>query len=281
MSRIGAHVSAAGSVDSAPLNAERLGCEVFQFFSRSPRGGRAKEITPAIAENFKNTCSAKKMEGYIHAPYYINFASNNNRISFGSVSVIREELQRGTQLGVPYIMTHLGSAKDLGDRDAIKQTISRIKSIYEKEENWTTKLLLENSAGAQDVVGDNFEELATIIKEVGREDIGICLDTCHLFASGYAINTEAGFKKTIEEFKKQMPLELIRLFHANDSMVKLGERKDRHADIGSGHIGLEPFGFLMKHSAFKNVNLILETPGGDERQKEDIQTMKTLRDSGK
>ena len=112
MTRFGAHVSAAGSLDLAPDNAKNLGCEVFQFFSRSPRGGSAKPISDEIAEKFHNKSEEYGMESYIHAPYYINFASQSDRISFGSISAIQEELRRGTMLGVEYVMTHLGSEKD-------------------------------------------------------------------------------------------------------------------------------------------------------------------------
>jgi len=172
MSLFGSHVSAAGSLDFAPDNAKQLGCEVFQFFSRSPRGGPSKPITKEVADQFKGKTKEYGMESYIHAPYYINFASFNDRISHGSVDAIREELERGTALGVKYVMTHLGSSKDLGPTATIKQTINRIKSVFTKPGKWSTKLLLENSAGAGGIVGANFEELGEIIDGIG-EDIGI------------------------------------------------------------------------------------------------------------
>lgn len=274
MTLIGAHVSAAGSLDLAPDNAKLLGCDVFQFFSRSPRGGVAKPITEAAATKFKQKCKLYNMESYIHAPYYINFASSNDRISFGSVNVIREELTRGTQLGVRYLMTHLGSSKDLGKAEALKQTVERIKTIYEKDQNWTTQFLLEVSAGAGGIVGSTFEELGAITKGVGRKDIGICLDTCHLFASGYDIRTPATITETLKQFKKYLPLNLIKLTHCNDSLAGLGEHKDRHTDIGDGKLGLETFKNLLNNATFKKINFVLETPGSEERQKKDITQLK-------
>jgi deoxyribonuclease-4 len=276
MMKIGAHVSAAGSLDLAPDNARSLGCEVFQFFSRSPRGGASKPITQEIADKFKEKTKEYGMESYIHAPYYINFASTNNRISFGSVAAIREELERGTVLGVKYVMTHLGSAKDLGSEEAIKQTIERVKAIYEKPGKWTTKLLLENSAGAGGIVGAKFEELGKIINAID-EEIGVCLDTCHLFASGYDIRANEGINVTLKEFKKHLPLEKIKLLHANDSKFDLAEHKDRHDDIGNGKLGLDTFKNMLDDKTFGKNNWILETPGEETRQKKDIETLKQLR----
>lgn len=276
MPLIGAHVSAAGSLDLAPDNAKQLGCEVFQFFSRSPRGGASKPITSEVADKFKSKCKEYGMESYIHAPYYINFASSNNRISFGSVNAIREELERGTQLGVKYVMTHLGSAKDLGSSEAIKQTIARVKEIFAKKGNWTTKLLLENSAGAGGIVGSRFEELGEIINAVD-EEIGICLDTCHLFASDYDLRTPDAIKATLKEFKKSLPFDKIKLLHCNDSKFDLTEHKDRHDDIGNGKLGIDTFKNLMADKTFSKVNWIMETPGGETRQKTDIELLKALR----
>jgi len=277
MTKIGAHVSAAGSPDLAPDNAKNLGCEVFQFFSRSPRGGTAKPITEEIAKSFQKKSEEYDMESYIHAPYYINFASQNDRISFGSVSAIQEELRRGTALGVKYVMTHLGSEKDLGEEKAQEQVIERVKAIFEKKEKWTTKLLLENSAGAKGVVGDTFEELGNIINALDAE-VGVCLDTCHLFASGYDIRDEKGITSTLKEFEKYLPVEKIKLVHANDSKFDLNEHKDRHADIDDGKLSLETFKNLLANKTFQKINFILETPGGEDRQKKDIAILKKLRD---
>jgi deoxyribonuclease IV len=279
MSRIGLHVSAAGGADNAPDNAKAAGCEVFQFFSRSPRGGGAPPISDATADAFQKKCKAYGMNSYIHAPYYINFASSHHRISWGSVGALQEELRRGTQLGVTYVMTHLGSRKDLGQTAAVKQTIARITAIYEKNERWTTRLLLEISAGATDVIGDTFEELSAVWRGVGRPDVGICLDTCHLFASGYDIRTPATITDTVNAFKKHLPLSTFKLVHANDSTFGLKEHRDRHADIGDGELGAVTFRHLLAHLAFRGRDFILETPGEEPRRKKDVALLKKLRGS--
>jgi deoxyribonuclease-4 len=129
--RIGAHISAAGDLSLAPLRAAQVGLECFQFFSRPPQGGPAKLITAGLAGKFQGNCKKYKLEAYIHAPYYINLASASNRIYYGSISVLREELERGSQLGVKYLMTHLGSAKDLGETEGLKKTIEGIGKILD------------------------------------------------------------------------------------------------------------------------------------------------------
>lgn len=276
MPLFGAHVSAAGSLDLAPDNAKALGCEVFQFFSRSPRGGPSRPISKETADQFKGKSKGYGMESYIHAPYYINFASGNDRISHGSAAAIREELERGTTLGVKYVMTHLGSSKDLGQEEATKQTIERIKTIFLKPGKWTTKLLLENSAGASGAIGTNFKELGQILDGV-NEDIGICLDTCHLYASGYAIRTPKEISDMLNIFKDSIALDKIKLLHTNDSKFELSEHKDRHDDIGNGKLGLEAFKNLMSNKTFSKINWILETPGGEIRQRKDIAVLKKIR----
>lgn len=279
MIRLGLHVSGAGGLEHAPENAKAAGCEVFQFFSRSPRGGSAPDVSASTRAAFRAVCQREGFESYIHAPYYINFASAHPRISHGSVAAIREELKRGTILGVRYVMTHLGSRKDLGQTAAVKQVIARLQEIFSAKEKWTTTLLLENSAGAENVVGDTFEELGAIWKGVGRSDVGICLDSCHLFVSGYDIRTSAAITHTMKQFQRRLPLSAFKLVHANDSRCGLGERKDRHADIGDGMLGVRTFSHLLAHPAFRGRNFVLETPGTDARRKKDVALMKKLRDA--
>lgn len=261
----GSHVSAAGGVEHAPERAHEVGCEVFQFFSRSPRGGTAPKLTQAQVKLFKQNCKKfKQSESYIHAPYYINFASSNNRIRYGSSAVLREELERGSMLGVKYLMTHLGSAGDLNEAGAVARVIEGVGRVLEGYTG-TTQFLLENSAGAGKVIGDSFTELAAIIAGVERQrefkgKLGVCFDTCHAFTSGYDLRNEASVNKTLAEFDKQIGLDRLKLIHCNDSQAGLGEHKDRHEHLGQGKIGLVGFKALVKHKQLEHVNLILETP---------------------
>ncbi|MFH1456746.1 MAG: deoxyribonuclease IV [Patescibacteria group bacterium] len=287
---IGTHISVAGGVDNAPLNAHNIGCEVFQFFSRSPRGGKAPKLTDEVIKNFRNNLKKyNQQECYIHAPYYINLASNKKNIYQGSIFVLKEELERGSKLGVKYLMTHLGSAKDLGDKKAIQQVTAGISQVF-KNYTGSCQFLIEMSAGSGQIIGDTFEEIAQIVSSVrvssGKtaKQIGVCYDTAHAFESGYDMRDEKSVKKTLDEFDKILGLDKLKLIHANDSKTYLGSRIDRHEHIGQGKIGLNGFKALLKvlsASGGKNINLILETPAGKEKadmRVDDIKILKKIRD---
>ncbi len=261
----GSHISAAGGVEKAPERASAAGCEVFQFFSRPPQGGPAPKLTPTQIQLFKDNClNFSQAECYIHAPYFINFASPKSSTRFGSSSVIREELERGSSLGVKYLMTHLGSSREVGEKQGmiyLAEGITRILDGY----SGSTEFLMENSAGAGKVIGDTFQELAEAIKRVEtnkkfKNKIGICFDTCHAFTSGYDLRTKVGVKKVLDQFDEIIGLDRLKLIHCNDSKFDLGEHKDRHEHLGIGKIGLIGFEFLVKEPRLKNVNFILETP---------------------
>jgi len=271
MRRIGCHVSIAESITKAPARAAELGCEVFQMFTRSPQGGPAPKITLGIAEQFKSEMKANNQaECYIHAPYYINFASADKAIRDISAKNIKEELERGTQIGAKYVMFHLGSAKDMDRAEALKITAEGVARVMDGYKG-STELLLEISAGAGNIIGDTFEELKEIIKMSGFNP-GICLDTAHIFAGGFDFRTSETMAKTLDVISKTVGLEAIKLIHVNDSKADLGEKKDRHEHIGEGKIGLD--GFTQIISTF-NLDLIMETE--HDKIKEDIQKLKDIR----
>lgn len=271
MSKIGAHVSAAGGVQNAPINAHQEGCECFQFFSRPPQGGKAPALTTDIINKFKASCNKDKLESYIHAPYYINLASLNNRIKYGSIQVIREELARGNQLGVQYVLTHLGSAKDYPDRKkAILETIKSLKKIL-VDYHGRTEFLIENSAGSGEIIGADFKEIKKILLALKKFKVGVCLDVMHAFASNY----EPGF--LLDIFDKQIGLKYLKLIHANDAKSKLGSRVDRHEHIGLGNIGKEYFASWLQDKRLKKINFILETPS--DKRSNDLTILKALRKS--
>ena len=271
MSRIGCHVSIAGGIWNAPKNAADLGCEVFQVFTRSPQGGLAPKLDEEVVKKFKEEMTKHGQENcYIHAPYYINFASAKPKTRNASVKVIREELERGSLIGAKCLMTHLGSSKDYSRDEALKLVASGIRAIM-KDYKGSTQFLLEISAGSGNTIGDTFEELEQIIGN--NDEIGICLDSAHMFASGYDIKIKDGFDSTLKIIKKTVGLERVKVIHANDSMVGLNEHKDRHDHIGDGKIGLEGFKNLIK--AFPEIDFILETK--HDKVTEDIKKLKGIR----
>jgi len=251
---------------------------VFQFFSRSPRGGKAPELTEQLVKSFKDNCRKHKIpNSYIHTPYYINLASTNNRIRYGSIKVIREELERASTLGVKYVMSHLGSANNLSRKKAIIKVIEGIKKILDGYKG-TSLFLIENSAGSGNIIGDQFEEINEIIKGVtlsARNKVGVCLDTCHAFSSGYDLRNKKAIDKTLKKFDAKIGLSKLKMIHGNDSMTEIDSHVDRHEHIGLGKIGKEGFQAILNHPKLKKLDLIIETPA-DGRQ-DDIKVLKGLR----
>ncbi|MDP3793432.1 MAG: deoxyribonuclease IV [Candidatus Uhrbacteria bacterium] len=272
----GAHVSIAGGIQNAPLNAAKIGCEVFQMFSRSPQGGLAPKITPLMIEEFQKNCEAHQLkEWVIHAPYYINFASAEERIRASSIRIVREELERGSLINAKYVMFHPGSAKDMGETQAVKLVVDGIKKIFDGYQG-STQLLVEISAGAGMVIGDTFEDVAEIIEGVDHPELGVCFDTQHAFGSGYDLRTKEAVNATFNQFDKIIGLNKLKMSHCNDSKVELGGHKDRHEHLGKGFIGLAGFRVMVNHPKLKNrINFYLETdPDGVA---EDLKKLKKMR----
>ncbi|MFH2105105.1 MAG: deoxyribonuclease IV, partial [Parcubacteria group bacterium] len=195
-----------------------------------------------------------------------------------SVAVVRQELERGSQIGAKYIMTHLGSAKDIGLKKTLTQTIAGLSKVL-ADYKGKTKLLIENSAGSGKIIGDSFEEIAHVLKNIPR-GVGVCLDTTHAFVSGYDLRTKEAVKKTLAEFDQTVGLAKLKLLHGNDSQVNLNTHVDRHENIGQGKIGQEGFATLVKNSKLRQVNMIVETPSGEgkiDARVRDIKLLKKLR----
>ena len=276
---IGAHVSAAGDVTLASERAKSIGCECFQFFSRSPQGGKATIITPEIGKKYQdNMKEYGQLACYIHGPYYINFASLNNRIYYGSVSVIREELERGSILGVKYLMFHPGSYKESGLKKGLELVCDGLEKVLNGYQG-KTELLIEMSAGASNVIGDTYEEINKIVnsKKLKKYNLGICFDTAHAYARGYDLSSKKAVEKTFSDFDKVLGMKSLKLIHANDSKVELNAKKDRHEHIGQGKIGLVGFQAIVDFAQKHKIDLILETPDLEGRKK-DIEILKTMRD---
>lgn len=283
--KVGCHVSIAGGVFNAPGRAKDLGCEIFQIFTRSPQGGKAPELTESVLENFKEEMQKAKMDEFVvHAPYFINFGSAKNNIFYGSVSVIKDELERSSLLGARFLMTHLGTYKDIGAEKGVEQVLKGLTKAIENYKG-STKFLLEIAAGAGDVIGQNFQQLEYFAQELGKYPGfgGICFDTQHAFASGYDIRSANGVEETFKEFDKIIGLKHFRMSHINDSKIELGGRKDRHDHVGDGHIGEEGFkNFLtmvakIEKKTKEEKPLILETE--HDKVKEDIAKIQAIRNS--
>ena len=308
MPKIGAHVSIAGGIQTAPKRAKDLGCETFQCFTRSPQGGPAPALTQSLIANFKSQMSEYGFETfYIHTPYYINFASLETRIRHGSIKVVREELERGSKLGACYVMTHLGSHTGQTLEDGIAKVTDAINQALVGYQG-TTQLLLEIAAGSGNIIGDTFDEIGEILKQLGlpagkglaphhflnhsdmstypknpeafgqsnlKSDVGVCFDTCHAFASGYDFRTPGGARNVLEEFDKKNGLGYLKRAHINDSKVDLGGKRDRHEHIGDGFIGRDGLANILNSPEFRSIDWLLETE--DSKREADIRILKEIR----
>lgn len=275
---IGCHIPISKGLDKAPEIADELGCEVMQIFTHSPSGGPIAEISDETAKNFQVGVKKHGIKAvYVHAPYYINLASKNNRIYYGSISAIRKNLERAGLLGAKYVMTHLGSAGDMTEKEMLERLEESFAKIFDGY-NGSAKLLIENSAGAGKIIGSDFAQIGRILKtfptsHVGKGLTGICLDTQHSFASGYDWKND--FNNCIKELDKNIGLKNIKLIHSNDSLTDFNSRKDRHTHIGKGKIGLGGFEKLANFAQDNDIDMICETeyPGIVD----DIKILKEIR----
>ncbi len=269
--KIGCHVSAAGGVFNAPSNAAKLECETFQIFTRPPMGGPAPKIDEAGVEKFKTELAKYNFEEFVvHAPYIINFGSAKKPTFYGSISIVSEELKRANSLGAKYVMTHLGSFKDLGQEKGMKQAQAGLKEVLVKYEagakNPETKFLLEIAAGSGEVIGDTFEELAELMEPLIKFETfgGICFDTQHAFSSGYDLRDQKSVTETFKSFDKVIGLKWLKMSHINDSKIELGGKKDRHEHIGDGKIGEKGFKALLEFLNTLSVAKATSPPKGEK-----------------
>lgn len=213
-----------------------------------------------------------------HDSYLINLASPDPRHYRKSLDAFIEEMKRADFLGIPYLVLHPGSHRGSGSKEGI-QRVARALNRARDIAGPAVTILLENTSGQGHCLGRRFEHLADILERVcDRERIGICLDTCHLFAAGYDIRTEKGYRSTMREFGRLIGIKTLKAFHVNDSKKDLGSRVDRHCHIGHGFIGLEAFRCLVNDRRFKNIPKILETPKGPDLQEDrmNLATLKSL-----
>lgn len=262
MARMGVHVSIAGGVDKAVGRAKEKGCDVFQIFSSNPRGWKTKPISDDDAERFAAQFRSSGLDLAVdHMPYLPNLASPKDDVYMKSVDVLATELMRCKMLGIPFLVTHLGSHLGRGWGQGLQRIVGALDTAFPRAEN-DVVLLLENTAGTKNSMGGSFQDIAAIIDSLQnrRSRLGVCLDTCHLFAAGYELRSPEGLGETLDQFKSNIGLEKLMLIHLNDCRGTLGSHLDRHEHIGLGQIGEEGFRTILGHEAIRALPMILETP---------------------
>lgn len=258
---LGAHVSISGTIDKAVDRAHELRCTTFQIFTRNPRGWKAKKLNDEEVEEFK-----KKMREYnyniavSHMPYLPNISSPIQQTFRKSVSSLIQELERSGELGLNYLVVHIGSHLGKGLDIGIKKAAEAVNTALSKVDN-DVMILLENMAGQRNSVGSKFEDIKRILNLIEYPDrVGVCIDTCHAFAAGYDFRTREAIENTLRDFDEIIGLKLLKVVHINDSKGDLGSHLDRHEHIGMGKIGENGFRELFHNPYIRNLPLILETP---------------------
>ncbi len=274
MLTIGTHMSIAGGLAKTAENVVKMEANTMQIFSRNPRGSNFKNYSEEEIERFQ---SIRREHGFgpllAHAPYTLNLASSQEKVYEFACMVIREDVKRMDALGIENLVFHPGSHTGIGAKAGIENIIRGLDQAITGKEGIT--VLLETMSGKGTEIGVSFEELKAIRDGVRHpERIGICLDTCHVFAAGYDIVND--LDGVLEEFDRVLGLELLRTVHLNDSMMPFGSRKDRHAVIGGGKIGLEALLKVLRHPRLKGLPFYLETPLDDQGHKEEIRRLKEL-----
>ena len=265
--QVGCHVSASGSIDKAVDNAVERECTAFQIFTRSPRSWHAKELTKEVIDAFKSKLKDSKIDRFAicaHMPYLPNLATPKEDAFEKSVNTLISEVERCAQLGIPYLVTHLGSHLGTGEEAGIKRLVDGLTKAGQTKND--VMILLENTAGQKNSVGSDFQQLGEIFKQLkpGKK-FGVCLDTCHAFVAGYDLRTKEKVKETFKEFDKHVGVENLKILHLNDARGELGCNLDRHYHLGLGGIGEEGITSVVKFANKKKIPIILETPIDDDR----------------
>ncbi|MCV0393623.1 MAG: deoxyribonuclease IV [Nitrosopumilus sp.] len=276
--QIGCHVSISGSIDKAVDNAIERECSAFQIFTRNPRGWHVKELTKDDISNFKSKLKASKIDRFAtcaHMPYLPNLASPKEDGFEKSVKTLIDEVERCALLGIPYLVTHLGSHLGIGEEEGIKRLVKGLTKAGETKND--VMILLENTAGQKNSVGSDFKQLGEIFNQLKpSKKFGVCFDTCHAFVSGYDLRTANKVKETFDEFDKYVGIKNLKILHLNDAKGDIGCNLDRHYHLGLGGIGEQGISSVVKFANKKKIPIILETPIDDER--DDFENIKKAKE---
>ncbi len=279
---IGSHVPVAGGLHSAGLSYARdLGAETVQVFVANPRGWATPAGNPLQDQAFRAACAEASIPAYVHAPYLINFGSHTPATVERSVESLRHSLRRGREIGALGVVVHTGSATGGRERAvALRQVREHVLPLLDElTRDDDPYLLLEPTAGQGASLCSLVEDLGPYFEQLdAHPKLGVCLDTCHVFAAGHDLAGPGGAHRALDELAATVGAGRLKLIHANDSKDVVGAHKDRHANIGAGHIGEDPFRDLMTHPETAGVPLVIETPGGKEGHAADVERLKKLRD---
>ncbi len=277
--RLGAHESIAGGLHRAFDRAATVGCDTVQIFVRPNRSWAVPPLTEQDVSLFQAKAAETAIRPVIaHTSYLLNLASPEDDLWHRSIETLIIELRRSSRLGLPWLVLHPGAHVGSGEEAGLARMARALGEVHQETPEVDTKILLETTAGQGTILGYRFEHLAWLLRETPlRERLGVCLDTCHVFAAGYELRTYEGYANTMRTFDHIVGLDHLKVIHLNDSKAGLGSRKDRHEHIGQGCIGLEGFRHLLRDHRLADVPGLLETPKGDDLNA-DRENLAVLRD---
>jgi deoxyribonuclease IV len=275
---LGAHMSIEGGLHRALERGHSIGCNTIQLFSKNSNRWAARELIDSEILEFKNVRTQTGIHPvFAHCSYLINLAAPNHFYKM-SIDALTVEIQRGEMLGLDFIVLHPGAHVGKGEKEGLKRVANALNEAIVRTSASKCVIVIENTAGQGSCLGCKFEHLEYLFSHVhDPKRLGFCIDTCHLFASGYDIRDPKSYQRTVTQMLNHIPLEKVRAFHLNDSKKDLGTRVDRHEHIGKGFIGLNGFRSLLQDERFRSVPKVLETPKGKDLA-EDVVNLKTLRE---
>jgi deoxyribonuclease-4 len=280
MAILGAHMSIAGGFEQAVHRANKANCECLQIFTKNNNQWRARDISDEEVVGFRQALRATGIRHPLaHASYLINLASPERALRKKSIDAMVVELQRGERLGLRYVVVHPGAHTTATQRAGIRHAIRSLDEVHRQTTDLRCRCLLETTAGQGTGLGWRFEQLADLLQGVRNPDrLGICLDTCHVFAAGYDLGSDRAYRETLRSLDRLVGIRLVKAIHLNDSRRERGSRVDRHEHIGRGCLGLDPFRRLLNDYRFRRTPMYLETPKGQRgRQDWDVVNLRTLR----
>lgn len=276
---IGAHMPTSGGLRLALQRGREIGCTAVQVFTSSPQQWKAKPMADEAVERFQQAQAATGIDCVVsHDSYLVNLCATNDEIRAKSIEGLKAEVERCARLGIRWVVSHMGSHLGAGEEAGLQAVAEGARRVFEETSDSVT-LLMETTAGQGSALNYRFEHLATLIESLqGHPRLGVCLDTCHLFAAGYDLRDRESYEATFSELERWVGLDRVKAIHANDSKKGLGSRVDRHAHIGEGEIGIEAFRLLVNDPRWIEVPILLETPDAETMHKVNLERLKSLLD---
>lgn len=273
--KFGAHVSSRQPFSEAPNRGHDIGCECIQIFANQPQRWNPLEISPLEITKFKENMKKYDISPVIiHGIYLVNLATNNPFFYEASIKSLTDDMKKAEALDALGIAAHIGSTKGADLKDVVHRVVDAINKVL--SETKEANFIIENSAGAGNIIGDTLEEIAEIINKVNNPRMKVIIDTAHAFESGYDIKSKEGLNDFINKFEKEIGLDRLVGFHFNDSKTVINSKRDRHADIGKGEIGIESFRNIIHHPKLRDKFAILETPQDEMDWEEQLRLLRSL-----